>query len=412
MEQTIIDNEFWLGKLIHDNLQLPVRLLRTDHSVEAVFDSGRGGAEHPLDPNSETVFAGIFSDHSPFDVPCYSTWNGFDQYVWLRFGEMSGRTGAIVIGPAVSSTVTDEILEGFLYDYGLSGVHLESLREYYKQLPVRYQKSMLHAGTLLYYLIFRRPLDITEVIDRSVPFLKPHELNDELERNLMDRRLGMNFHDQLKAGKLLLQWVKEGRKEKLFRYRDLFSIENSGTLSRKSRLRHEKNMAICLVTHSMQAAIDGGLYPEVAFNCCDLWIQHIEDLNDTEEVSQAMQEMLFDFADRVSRQRINISSKPIAICQDYIFNRIYEPINLTDLAEAASMHPASLSRLFKQETGITVSDYIQRQKIEEAKKLLAFSDASPLHTASLLNFHDQSHFTKVFKKYTGLTPKQFKNHAV
>ncbi|WP_227011817.1 helix-turn-helix transcriptional regulator [Paenibacillus lutimineralis] len=78
----------------------------------------------------------------------------------------------------------------------------------------------------------------------------------------------------------------------------------------------------------------------------------------------------------------------------------------------AGVHPAYLSKLFKQETGMTVIEYIQRQKIEEAKKLLTLSDASPLRAASLLNFHDQSHFTKVFKKYTGVTPKQYKNHAV
>ncbi|WMT43155.1 helix-turn-helix transcriptional regulator [Paenibacillus sp. D2_2] len=61
---------------------------------------------------------------------------------------------------------------------------------------------------------------------------------------------------------------------------------------------------------------------------------------------------------------------------------------------------------------MTVTEYIQRQKIEEAKKLLTFSDSSPLQTASLLNFHDQSHFTKVFKKYTGVTPRQYKDHPV
>ncbi|MFD0616241.1 helix-turn-helix domain-containing protein [Paenibacillus sp. GCM10027629] len=413
MERTIGDDELRIiGKLLHDNLQLPVRLLKTDRTVEAVFDSGHGAPAHPLDPVSNTVLTGIFADDSPCDIPCYSTWNGFDQYVWLRFGDTSGRAGAIVIGPAASSTVTDEMLEGFLYDYRLSGVLLDALREYYQQFPVRYQKSMLHAGTLLYYLIYHRPLDLTEVIDRSVPFRKPHALNDELERSLTDSRLNMNFHHHLNGSKMLLQYVKEGRKEELVRYRDHFPRENMAILSRKSRLRNEKNLAICVVTHAMQAAIDGGLYHEVAFTASDLWIQHIEELNDVEEVAKAIQEVLFDFAERVSRQRFSRCSKPIAVCQNYIFNRIYEPIKLTELAEAAGVHPAYLSKLFKQETGMTVLEYVHRQKVEEAKKLLAFSDASPLRTASLLNFHDQSHFSKVFKKYAGVTPKQYKDRAV
>lgn len=411
MERTIGDDELWLCRMLQDNLQLPVRLLKTDRAIDVVFESVHGATAHPLDPNSDTVLAGIFADDSPCDIPCYSTWNGFDQYVWLRFGETSGRTGAIVIGPAASSTVTVEMLEGFLYDYHLSGVHLDALREYYQKFPVRYQKSMLHAGTLLYYLIYRRPLDLTEVIDRSLPFCKPHALNDELERSLTDRRLNLNFHQHLNGTKMLLQYVKEGRKEKLVRYCELFPWGNIGILSRKSQLRNDKNLAICLVTHTMQAAIDGGLYPEIAYIASDLWIQHIEDLHDVDEVAKAIQEVPLDFAERVSRQRLSRCSKPIAICQNYIFNQIYEPIKLTELAEAAGIHPAYLSKLFKQETGMTVSEYIQRQKVDEAKKLLTFSDASPLRAANLLSFHDQSHFTKVFKKYAGVTPKQYKDRV-
>ncbi|WP_018756816.1 helix-turn-helix domain-containing protein [Paenibacillus terrigena] len=412
MERTIGDDELWLCKLLHDNLQLPVRLLKTDRTVEAVFDSRHGAPAHPLDPDSNTVPAGIFSDDSPYDIPCFSKWNGFDQYVWLRFGELSGREGAIVIGPTVSSNVTDEMLEGFLYDYRISGIYLDSLRDYYRQLPMGYQKSMLHAGTLLYYLFYHRPLDITEVIDCSVPYRRPHALNDELEQRLMDKRLSLSFHHHLNPEKMLMQCIKEGRKEEIVRYYDLIPRENAGVLSRRSQLRNEKNLAICVVTHAMQAAINGGLYPEVAFTASDLWIQHIEELHDVEEVAKAIQEVLFDFAERVSRQRFSRCSKPIAVCQNYIFNRIYEPIKLTELAEVAGVHPAYLSKLFKQETGVTVSEYIQRQKVEEAKKLLAFSDASPLRAASLLNFHDQSYFTKVFKKYAGVTPKQYKDRTV
>ncbi|OCT16714.1 hypothetical protein A8709_08585 [Paenibacillus pectinilyticus] len=413
MKRTIEDEELQLiGKLLHDNLQLPVHLLNSDRTVEILFNSGHDIPRHPLDPNSDLVREGIFSDESPFEIPCYATWNAFDQYIWLRFDETSGQSRAIVIGPATSSMVTTEMLEGFLYDYAISGVHLEPLLDYYRQLPVRYTKSMLLAGTLLYYLIFRLPLDLTEVIDRNVSFRQPPALNDEVVRDLLDKRLNLNTHNHWDTDKMLLQCVKEGRKEELARYLPFIQKETVGVLSRRSRIRSEKNLAICTVTYATMAAIEGGMYPEAALTVSDLWIQHIEDLNDAEEVFKVAQEVLFDFADRVSRQGLSRRSKPVAVCQNYIFNRIYEPIRLAELAEAAGVHPSHLTKLFKQETGITISEYIQRQKVEEAKKLLAFSDATPFSAASLLNFHDQSHFTKVFKKYAGVTPKQYKKHAV
>ncbi|MDQ0233070.1 YesN/AraC family two-component response regulator [Metabacillus malikii] len=64
--------------------------------------------------------------------------------------------------------------------------------------------------------------------------------------------------------------------------------------------------------------------------------------------------------------------------------------------------------MFKKEVGISVTEYIQRTKIEEAKKLISFSDYSLSKIHTLLNFTDQSYFTKVFKKYTGYTPKQYR----
>jgi AraC-like DNA-binding protein len=56
--------------------------------------------------------------------------------------------------------------------------------------------------------------------------------------------------------------------------------------------------------------------------------------------------------------------------------------------------------------------FVQRKKIEEAKNLIVYSDLSISEIYSVLNFHDQSYFIKVFKKLTGLTPKQFKNNFI
>ncbi|WP_226799835.1 helix-turn-helix domain-containing protein [Bacillus thuringiensis] len=49
------------------------------------------------------------------------------------------------------------------------------------------------------------------------------------------------------------------------------------------------------------------------------------------------------------------------------------------------------------------------EKIEEAKKLLTLTNHSLLDISTLLNFNNQSYFTKVFKEYTGITPKQYRN---
>jgi YesN/AraC family two-component response regulator len=72
------------------------------------------------------------------------------------------------------------------------------------------------------------------------------------------------------------------------------------------------------------------------------------------------------------------------------------------------LSPNYVSALFKKEVGMTVSEYIQQSKIDEAKKLISYSKTPISEICSLLNFTDQSYFTKVFKKHTGTTPKQYR----
>ncbi|MNC36171.1 HTH-type transcriptional activator Btr [compost metagenome] len=97
-----------------------------------------------------------------------------------------------------------------------------------------------------------------------------------------------------------------------------------------------------------------------------------------------------------------------ALCQNYIFNHLYEDISLSRLAEIAGLNASYLSQLFKKETGLAVSDYIQRERIEEAKRLMELPGITLSDIAIRLHFNDQSYFTKVFKKYTGKTPRQYR----
>ena len=67
-----------------------------------------------------------------------------------------------------------------------------------------------------------------------------------------------------------------------------------------------------------------------------------------------------------------------------------------------------LSKLFKQEMGITLSRYIRDQKINVACNMLRHLDESSLTIANYLGFSSQSHFIQVFKKSTGLTPEEYR----
>lgn len=120
---------------------------------------------------------------------------------------------------------------------------------------------------------------------------------------------------------------------------------------------------------------------------------------------------LCDFADQVEGSRSARHSRISDRCRNFIYNHLYEELPLGRLAEYAGMSASYLSQLFKKETGTAISDYIQQQRVEEAKRLIQLPGVTLSDIATRLHFNDQSYFTKVFKKYTGLTPKQFKQHS-
>jgi len=83
-------------------------------------------------------------------------------------------------------------------------------------------------------------------------------------------------------------------------------------------------------------------------------------------------------------------------------------ITLKELAEYLNLSESYLSKLFHQEMGISLSQYILDLKIEKAKNLLQYSDYNIVDIANYLSFSSQSHFIQVFQKKTGLTPHRYR----
>jgi two-component system response regulator YesN len=92
----------------------------------------------------------------------------------------------------------------------------------------------------------------------------------------------------------------------------------------------------------------------------------------------------------------------------YIEEHLPEPLTREEIAHHVHFHPAYLSRYFRKKTGWSLSEYIVRQRIEHAKEMLTQSELRISHIMSRLGYDNLSHFTRTFKKLTGVTPMQFR----
>ncbi len=96
----------------------------------------------------------------------------------------------------------------------------------------------------------------------------------------------------------------------------------------------------------------------------------------------------------------------------YINAHFGEPLRLDELAKHFFISPYYLSRMFKELTGFTFSDYIILTRMKEAQRLLRESDISITDIAAAVGFDNFSHFGKTFKKITHVSPRQYRKQYV
>lgn len=92
----------------------------------------------------------------------------------------------------------------------------------------------------------------------------------------------------------------------------------------------------------------------------------------------------------------------------YIQNHISEKMSLEIVADYLKVSPPYLSALFHREVGSTLSEYITRQKINLAMEYLKAENLSVTQISQLCGFEDPNYFSRVFKKYTMMSPRQYR----
>ncbi|HET6389584.1 AraC family transcriptional regulator [Hyphomicrobium sp.] len=118
----------------------------------------------------------------------------------------------------------------------------------------------------------------------------------------------------------------------------------------------------------------------------------------------ALSAKLFGFKEPERRRRSKLSDRQLRLAKDYMTANDQRAVRLSELAELTELSESQFSHAFKATVGVSPHKWHQEIRIKKAQELLVAGDRSLAQVAEMAGFADQAHFTRMFKRITGLPP--------
>ncbi len=383
----------YLCSNLSDLSGIPVRIYR---GKELVFSRFR--AEPPIDP-----IIGYLDDIQSISVPVgyYST------PLFHYYGIINSDSFQIVFGPSFHMTPNIQALHRMAF---ISDVPKEEMDSFFTAVRSITPMPLEHFLTLLCSLNFICNQEQLTVNDIAIQNDVQETLEDGARKEKI-RRIAEEMpqelpHNSYHVEQNLLRMIRKGDSAAI-RQITLPPV-NAGKVA-EEELRQRKNIFVVAATLFSRAAIQGGMDIDDALTMSDRYIQQCEHLQSIDSINNLQFHMLTGYISHVERIRQNTHGSKLAInVANYVQKHLSEPISTEALAKELFMTRSALSTRFHKETGETLAIFITKEKIEEAKRLLRYSDRTMSQISSYLGFSSPSHFSGIFKKYTGKTPMEYR----
>lgn len=378
---------------------IPVRLYENDKQV--FYHSLANLPKDPITLYSVDIFK-IKTNLGYYITPF------FNYYGVINFLQYK-----IVIGPTRQLPANEKDLRELAFQLDLVNEIADEFVQAMKSIVPMPLESIMQILCVLNHIFNKEKIKLGDI---QIYKFQQTEIKQQFENERTDKNFDalteikqqQEIHNTLAIEQTLMNIVRKGDTAALREWIDKAPAVRAGILS-SNQLRQQKNIFIVTATLASRNAIRGGMDVDDALSLSDSYIQKCELLSSTVNLTNLQYRMVMDFTERVERIRLGKNpSKLVIDISNYIQHHLSDAISTEDIAEYLFISRSRLSTKFKAETGINLTDFIMQEKIEEAKRLLRYSDKTSLAISSYLGFASQSHFSKVFKKFTGKTPNEYR----
>ena len=127
-----------------------------------------------------------------------------------------------------------------------------------------------------------------------------------------------------------------------------------------------------------------------------------------QRLADPIRNMINDYCRLVRKYTMKDYSQHVRHAILLIDSQLTHELSLSHIASALDLNPSYLSGIFKKETGHTITEFISLRRVEQAKNLLRTSSMQIQDVAMYCGITDANYFSKVFRKYAGVSPAEYR----
>ena len=313
--------------------------------------------------------------------------------------------GSVLAGPFLMEAPDESFVEDMEIREEVSGEQVERLLEMTGRIPLFSPEEVTQISTLFRFLIRSVLVESRQILVSNNEKLRQQSRINESIQLYKNSGVRAERNYPIELENELVSCIKANNREKSREILNtllghILLYEGHDTEKVKFRI-----VELCGLLS--RASISRGADPSTVLDLNQQLISSIAGSRSIYDICYRLQDNIEIFTDNLF-QTPERNSRIVKNAVDYVARHFSEEITLTSVAGELHVNTSYLSMLFRQVTGMTFKEHLNRVRVEEAERLLTNTDYAIIEIAIACGYRDQSYFTKVFKKYTGLTPRQYR----
>lgn len=331
------------------------------------------------------------------------------SYIFILLPSTEKKT-VFAAGPYLKSEITRDAILAFAEKYGIPFRLVSQVIRYFGNIPcIKEDTTLMNLFFSFCELIWgsENSFDVTEADFTGAGKFEVdsfRSFRSKSEDPLLSVRI---LEEKYKTESEMIQAVSQGaihKVEKLFINPSVFVFEKRSN----DQLRNIKEHLIIQNTLLRKAAEYGSVHPFHIDGLSSEFTKEIEKVRNINDANSLFQEMARKYCLLVKKHSMKNYSLLVQKVLTVIDADLTADLGLKHLAEMININASYLSALFKKETGRTLTDYVTQKRVDHAAFLLRSTNLQIQSVAQQCGVFDVNYFAKIFKKYMGKSPKEYR----